>query len=142
MSSDASLSGVQKDFEKTVNAMQAHADEEVSSDYANSILVLPTLFDAKLIFGELKPFLRPGVDWHTVVTIPWVQAKMLIYYLTVTVAAHELDNGSINIPSQLMPPEPPPPPTPESQNPAVWDFYRFLKEYRQNFIKDFTQKTE
>ena len=84
--------------------------EDFSTDYANNVQFEPSVWDLKLIFGQLDQ--RPGkaiVDYHTAITIPWIQAKILSYYLQLNIAAYEHTNGRISVPASVIPriPEPP-----------------------------------
>jgi hypothetical protein len=63
----------------------------------------------KLLFGQLD--LSSGsevVGFHTAVTIPWQVAKLMIYFLRLNVAIHELESGTVRINPRVLPGEPPP----------------------------------
>ena len=87
---------------------QEHNNEklaEISSVYANSALIEQSVWDVKLLFGQL---VRAGsgkfdVDWHTEVTMPWPQVKLFSYYLQANLALYEAYNGTIRLPSSLHP---------------------------------------
>ncbi len=109
--------------------------EDFLSYYANNIQFEQTAFDLKVIFGELD---QSGseicIEQHSSVTIPWAQAKLLIYYLLGNVAAHELENGKIRIRSDLVP-APIPPLTPEQEKqPIAKELMELLKALREQFI--------
>ena len=126
---------------ESANQQPQEEPEELTSDYANAAFVAPTFFDLKIIFGESVSF-GHGVDWHTSITIPWQQAKLLAYYLEGTVAAYEFDNGPITIPQSLLPPELPTPTVPETEKPTMWNFFKFMKERRQRLIDSLTVRGE
>ncbi len=77
---------------------------ELSVEYANNVMFEPTIWDLKLIFGEWSGRSQ-SVEYHTSVTIPWAQAKLMLYYLQANVAAHEAANEKIKIPVTVMPPD-------------------------------------
>jgi hypothetical protein len=109
---------------------------ELSTEYANAIFLAPTLLDLKVIFGETVIFPGRGTNWHTSITIPWQQAKLLQYYLAVIVAAHEMDNGPIKIPVAMVPKDPPPLPVSETVKPELLKYLKFLHEYHHKFVEE------
>ena len=80
--------------------------EEIEADYANNVFFVGTVWDIKLLFGELNAGTQ-GIDWHTSITLPWAQAKLMSYYLQLNIAAHEAEGGKIPIPASMIPPEAP-----------------------------------
>jgi len=50
--------------------------DEMNTEYANNVFFEPTVWDLKLIFGEWSSRANL-VDWHTSVTVPWAQAKLM-----------------------------------------------------------------
>ena len=58
--------------------------EEAVPVYANNVRFEMTAWDLRVLFGQLASTTisgEPGVDWHTDVTIPWIQAKLMHFYL-------------------------------------------------------------
>ena len=52
---------------------------DFNSEYANNTLFEPTVWDLKIIFGELfrsRDGKASDVDWHTAITMPWSQVKL------------------------------------------------------------------
>ncbi|HXA64865.1 MAG TPA: DUF3467 domain-containing protein [Bryobacteraceae bacterium] len=82
-------------------------NNEVNADYANNTMFEPTVWDLKLIFGEYSARSQ-SIEVHTSITVPWAQAKLMLYYLQANVAAHEVVHGKIKIPEAVVPPEWPP----------------------------------
>jgi hypothetical protein len=80
----------------------ANQPDEISSDYANNVALEQTVWDLKLIFGEYSQRLE-GVEWHTSITMPWAQAKLLSHYLQANVAVWELNHGPKAIPEAMIP---------------------------------------
>jgi len=80
--------------------------EEITSDYANNVYFVGTVWDLKLLFGELAS-VGQNIDWHTSITMPWATAKLMAYYLQVNIAQHELSQGKIKIPAAMIPDIPP-----------------------------------
>jgi hypothetical protein len=79
--------------------------EGITSVYANSTLIEQSIWDLKFIFGQLFKS-ESGtfdVDWHTEVTLPWPQVKLLSYYLQANLAVYEAKNGTIRLPQNLHP---------------------------------------
>ena len=109
-------------------------DEEPEVDYANNTFIVPTVWDLKILFGELSPRSQ-FVDWHTAITLPWAHAKLLTYYLRLNVASYESQNGPIRIPDAAIPAEVPPLPK-DSENDRRWQrFRKIAQEIREELIK-------
>lgn len=76
--------------------------------YANNFQFEPSTWDLKLIMGQLEQHTGESkVDWHTAVTIPWLQVKLVAYFLRLQAAWYEAQNGPIMIPSHVLPKLPP-----------------------------------
>jgi hypothetical protein len=79
-------------------------NENLVSKYANNVQMELSIWDLKLIFGELDQHTgQEVVDQHTSITIPWAQAKLLSFYLQLHIFFHERTNGKIFIPEYLLP---------------------------------------
>jgi hypothetical protein len=84
-------------------------NEDFTTLYANNVLFEPSVWDLKLIFGELDQSTVPNViAQHTAVSISWLQAKLMSYFLQGQIAAYEADNGTIRVPPAVIPPRPNP----------------------------------
>jgi hypothetical protein len=82
-------------------------DEDFESVYANNINFEASVWDLKLIFGLLdQSNNKQTVRQHTAISIPWVQAKLLLYFLEVNIGAYEADYGVIRVPAAVTPPVP------------------------------------
>jgi hypothetical protein len=83
---------------------------DFESVYANNSLLESSVWDLKIMFGQLEQHTgNAKVDWHTAVTMPWMQAKVLCYYLRVNLAFHEMVSGPLKIHPNVAPPVPEPP---------------------------------
>jgi hypothetical protein len=112
-----------------------HAEEEeLTSEYANNVFFAPNVWDLNILFGELSA-VRQAIDWHTSMTLPWAQAKLMAYYLAINIAAHELREGPIKIPASMLPQAPPPPPQSAKDDPNAQALFEMIKEHRQKFIE-------
>jgi hypothetical protein len=106
--------------------------------YANNVRFEGSVWDLKLLFGELDQSIdgksNEVVVLHTAMTIPWSTAKLGLYYLGLHVALHELEEGKIHINPRVLPPVPPPlPPELENNELAKRGHELALKMY-QEFI--------
>jgi hypothetical protein len=106
---------------------------ELTSDYANNTFFEPSVWDLKILFGEFSGR-SSSVDWHTSITLPWAQAKLMAYYLAVNIALHELSQGPIQIPAPVIPAEPPPVPSSEN-DPIAQAMYQYAVQFRKKFIE-------
>lgn len=111
-----------------------NGDQDITTEYANNAWFGPTIWDLKIVFGELAPvLLKKGViDWHTAITLPWTQAKLVSYYLQLNVEIHELQNGLIKIPTVMTPPEPE---MPKTSDPADKAVFELINEHRKRFLE-------
>ena len=98
------------DSDKTVpqTTQQSSIEYKKTADfahsYANNVFLESSLWDLKLVFGQNDQQLGPNVVvQHNAITIPWAQIKVLAYFLKNHLAAHEIANGRIIIPPNLIP---------------------------------------
>src|SRR5581483_9868572 len=88
-----------------------HADD-FHSIYANNSTFQASNWDLKIIFGELDQSKGPNdVTRKVAVTIPWPQAKVLHYFLTLNLMAHETANQRIMVAPGIIAPLPDEPPS-------------------------------
>jgi len=81
--------------------------DDFASLYANNVQFETSVWDLKLLFGQLDQSETPNfVEQHTAVTLPWVQAKLCAYFLTLNVLINQALNGKIEIPNSVMPTRP------------------------------------
>ena len=74
------------------------------------------------------------VEQHTAMNIPWIQAKLMIYYLKVQVAIYEQQHGPIRIPTSVLPPEPPPLPGQFKDNPVAESVRALVLKMRAEYL--------
>ena len=96
--------------------------------YANNTAVEASVWDLKVVFGQW--YQSGGVDWHTMVTMPWAQAKLLAFYLRVNLAMYEAQHGKVIVP-QAMWPQPLPG---DLADPAT--AVALAREMHEEFIRD------
>ncbi len=114
--------------------MEFSRADDFASVYANNVQFELSVWDFKLIFGEIDQ--RTGkvaVEQHTSVTLPWLQAKLFQFYLQVNLAVFEVQNGKIKVPKELLPPLPP---LPEelANNPQMKSAFDLIKKLHEEFI--------
>jgi len=114
--------------------------EEFASLYANNVQLEQSVWDLKMIFGELDQS-QPGglVEQHTAVSVSWIQAKLLSYFLNLHVEAHELVNGKIRVPDEVLPPEPVTPSGEWAKNPHARAVFELINRRREEFIASLGQ---
>lgn len=108
--------------------------DDLVSDYANNTVIQQTVWDLKLIFGEYSEFAK-GVEWHTSITMPWAQAKLLSHYLQVNIAVWEKQHGTIKIPDAMLPPPLPALTAEQEGNPIEKMTFETIKEYQDRFLR-------
>jgi hypothetical protein len=89
--------------------------------YANNSRFETSVWDLKILFGQLDQHAgTSGIDWHTAVTMPWMQAKVFAYYLLLNIAIHEAaESGFIKVHPNVHPPIPPPLTEAEKKDPGA-----------------------
>jgi hypothetical protein len=109
-------------------------NEEFVSVYANNTRFEMTAWDLRIFFGQLMPGVHGEVDWHTDVTIPWVQAKLMHLYLGINLGLYELENGKIKIPPGVLPRVMASPPSGmDASNPQALETFKFVQREIQAF---------
>jgi hypothetical protein len=109
--------------------------DEFVSTYANNVFYEQSVWDLKIIFGELDQA-QGIVDQHTAITIPWTLAKLALYYLGTQISGYEIVNGKIFIPQAVLPPEPPPLTDEQKLDPNVVKIYAEFKRLHGEFMKN------
>ena len=108
--------------------------EEIIPVYANNTRFELNAWDLRIFFGQLMPGGRGEVDWHTDVTIPWAQAKLMHLYLGINLGLYELENGKIKIPPSVLPPVMASPPSGiDTSNPQALETFEFVQKAIQAF---------
>lgn len=109
--------------------------EDFASVYSNNVAFETSLWDLRLIFGQLDQAVGV-VDQHTAVTIPWTLAKLALYHLECQLAAYEIIYGKIVLSTDVLPPVPPPLSDEQKQNPAFQRIHEAIKILREEFVRD------
>jgi hypothetical protein len=111
-------------------------EEDFISTYANHVLFQASVWDLKLVFGQLDQPQEhhPVIEQHTAITMPWMQVKLMAYYLLLNLLMYESENGDIKIPPRLLPPEPPPLDPEQEKDPHVKEAHESAKKMRAEFI--------
>ena len=91
-------------MDESEETVESKSGVDMNTEYANSVGFHPTIWDLKILFGELSSR-TPSVDWHTSMTLSWAQVKLMAYYLQVNLALHESRSGNINVPIEMTPME-------------------------------------
>ena len=106
--------------------------EETNTEYANNTFFEGTVWDLKILFGEWSARANE-VTWHTSMTVPWAQAKLMAFYLAVNVAAHEIEHDTkVKIPVGMLPPEVPP--ATDQDTPMTKALRQMFREQREKFL--------
>lgn len=130
---DETPTPTQQDLKTLITELVDHVAERVNQEkranavYANNTRLELSVWDLKILFGQLDQFQTPAdIKWHTAVTVPWIQAKLLDYYLRLNIAYHEKKWGRVDVPASVVPTAPQPP-TDELNDPdalALWEIYK------------------
>ena len=87
-----------------VASVQYKRVEDFQELYANNVFLEASLWDMKLVLGNLDQKLGPTtIVQHAAVTLPWAAVKVLRYFLGVHLLAHELQNGKVFVPPNVVP---------------------------------------
>jgi hypothetical protein len=122
---------------KAAPPLDIRRHENFENWYTNNVQFQQTEWDVKMVFGQLDWVENHYVvEQHTSMTMSWLQAKMLLYFLGVQVGAYELSHGKIPIPPGTIPPDPEPPTPEQATDPSSYKFYEYIKQKRQEFMAD------
>lgn len=108
---------------------------DFSPVYANNARFEATVWDLKLIFGEVD--LSSGnevVIQHTAITVPWSLVKLLIFFLQGNLILHEAQNGKVRVPPNQLPAPFPAPTEPLSSNSD--EIVNAINLLREQFIQN------
>jgi hypothetical protein len=124
MSGQESIPSATISFERT---------SDFINTYANSVMFESSAWDLRLLFGQLDQVSGAGIiKQHLGVTIPWPQAKLMLFWLRLQVEAAEMGvNARIPIRKDLLPQEAPELTPEQEQDPAnraVRELYIKLRE--------------
>lgn len=112
-------------------------DDVYREVYANNVYLEPSAWDLKAIFGQLDQ--RQGkvtIRQHTAVTVPWTQAKILMFWLRGYLEFHEKTQGKVIIPPNGIPPEVTPPSEEQKKSdPSVEIAYEIFKRLRNELLE-------
>jgi hypothetical protein len=87
--------------------LQIQRSEEFESLYANSVQFEASVWDLKVLFGQVDQA-KSCIEQHTAVSLSWLQAKIAAYFLVVNILIHQAQIGAINVPPAVLPPRPDP----------------------------------
>ena len=109
--------------------------EDFESLYANHVYLIPSEWDLKMIFGEVDNDDKGSfIEQHTAIAIPWLQAKILHYFLSLQLGFYEINHGKISIPLSIQPPEPDPIPEELSGNDGSRLLYELVRAKRAELL--------
>jgi hypothetical protein len=111
--------------------------DDFSAQYANNVFYETSLWDMKLIFGQLDQTLGPNVVvQHGSITMPWPQVKMMLYFLRANLAAHEARNGRVGLQPTLISLVPDKVPKELASNPKEVKTHAALLKIQQEFFAE------
>jgi hypothetical protein len=96
--------------------------EEFENLFANNVRFESTLWDLRLMFGQVDLAAKQIVQ-HTAINIPWPQVKIASYLMLVNLVVQQALNGNVFLPPFVMPPRP------NASDPAFAEFDKRLVEY-------------
>jgi hypothetical protein len=70
------------------------------------------------------------IEQHTSISIPWLQAKLMHYFLSLQLGYYEMNHGKIAIPPSVEPPEAIPPDDTEA---SKW-LHEFIRSKRAELL--------
>jgi hypothetical protein len=111
--------------------------ENFTSWYANSVLHEASAWDLKFIFGQIDQTGYPTttIKQQLAVTIPWPQAKLILFWLRFQVEFAEATVGvKIPIRKDLLPADMPPLKPEEESDPAIKQAHDLYVKIRNEFL--------
>jgi hypothetical protein len=110
--------------------------EDAVPVYADNVRVEMTPWDLRVFFGQLAPSGARKIDWHTDVSIPWVQAQLMHFFLGINIMMYERDNGRISIPKSVLPLLSEPPFGLSTSDPDAIEIFEIV----QKMVREFREK--
>jgi hypothetical protein len=111
-------------------------EDEFFEDYANHVLLEPTAWDMKLVFGKTDLSKGPNtVVQYAAITLPWAQIKVGIYLLQLHLAVHEMENGKVHVPKGVINPPAPPTEDQEKTVPHAREAFKIIQELFKKFTE-------
>jgi hypothetical protein len=84
-------------------------NEDFTSLYANNVHFESSIWDFKMLFGQLdQSGGSTSIEQHTAMTIPWIQVKLMAYFLAINLTFHQNQNGLVRVPAGVLPNRPDP----------------------------------
>jgi hypothetical protein len=96
--------------------------EDFENLFANNVRFESTLWDLKLVFGQVDLEAKQ-IAQHTAVNIPWPQVKIVAYFTLLNLVVQQALNGNVFIPGNVVPVRP------SSSNPAFERLDKRVTEY-------------
>jgi hypothetical protein len=80
-----------------------------SEIYANNVRFESNVWDLRLVFGTLDQgtgttAFDQAVKFHTAISVPWQQIKIMSYMLQLNLLFHEHANGKVRVHANVVPP--------------------------------------
>jgi hypothetical protein len=120
--------------EDTIKPPTRDQFEDVVPMYANNVRFEMTAWDLRIFFGQLVPGGAAEIDYHTDITIPWSQAKLMHLYLGINIMLHERQNGPIPIPTSVLPtPLSEPPAGVDTSSPEAMETFQLVQQAVKHF---------
>jgi hypothetical protein len=113
--------------------------EDFISRYANNVRFENSVWDLKIIFGDLDQSQGDElIRQHTLITLPWSTVKLLIYYLRANLAIQEKQNGKVKMSFKVWPPLPDLTAVPQdaADYPQFKAAAEIMAKLREEFISD------
>lgn len=83
--------------------------EQFDEKHANNVRVDSSVWGVSLMFGTLDQgspdpdLYPPSVKFHTHVSMPWVQAKIMLYHMYMTMMFHDVSETQVVVPDAVLP---------------------------------------
>jgi len=109
--------------------------ESYRNEYANNTFLEHSAWDLKFNFGQLDQSIGPNVVvQHTGITMPWLQVKVLLYFLQIHLATYETLNGRIKVPGGVINPVSSPDKEMAQDYPSSVDIYKVMNKIYEDFM--------
>lgn len=117
------------------SSVQFDRTEDFIARYANNVHFESSVWDLKLIFGELdQKEAKEVVRQHTSINLPWPTVKLMLYYLQVNLAYHESESGKVTMAPRIWPADIPTLPKEIEDNPRAKALADLVAKMRADFV--------
>jgi hypothetical protein len=116
------------------NPIKYRRADDFTDSYANNVFFEPSVWDLRFIFGQLD---SGEIVQHSAISVPWIQVRIMQYYLALNLAMYEYYNGKVPLPQSVVPAKPIEPSAEMlASDPAALEVWKIFTQIHQQFFPE------